>query len=104
MHPAVLELKQQLLDRYGDRLVRFIVFGSYARGDQTPESDIDVFVSLKGTVDRQIEDEIFGIYFSIELERDVVLDVKTFSEEDIQNTIVGAIPLVENVLREGIPV
>lgn len=103
MHAAVHELKKRLQERYGDRLCRFLVFGSYARGDNAPDSDIDIFVTLEGKVDRQTENEIFDMYFPIELENDVVLDVKIFSEEDIQNTVLGAIPLVENVLSEGVP-
>ncbi len=104
MHPAVLEFKRQLQERYGDRLARFLVFGSYARGENTSESDIDVFVTLKGNVDRKIEDEIFDIFFKIELEYDVILDVKVFSEDELQNTVLGSMPLVEQVNAEGIPI
>ncbi len=36
----ILELKR----RYGDRIYEVIVFGSYARGDASDESDIDVLI------------------------------------------------------------
>jgi len=104
MHPAVLELKQQLINCYGDRLARFIVYGSYARGDYTPESDIDILVTLKGQVDRQIKNEVLEIYYAIELEYEVVFDVKVYSEEAVQNTILGATPLMESISREGVAV
>ncbi len=104
MHKAVLELKKRLQEQYGDRLVRFMVFGSYARGEQTPESDIDIFVTLHGTVDGKTEFAIWDISYEIELEFDVILNVKVYSEEDIQHTIIGATPFVETVLEEGIVV
>jgi len=104
MHPAVLELKKRLQDRYGDRIVRFLVFGSYARGDNSPESDIDVFVALFGKVDWKTEIDIFDIAYEIDLEYDILFDVKVFSEEDIQSTILGVTPFMEAVLREGQPV
>jgi predicted nucleotidyltransferase len=31
---------------YGERLAKIILYGSYARGEQTPESDIDLLVVL----------------------------------------------------------
>lgn len=40
-------LKQDLIQLYGDRLVHLTLFGSQARGDQEPESDIDVLVVLR---------------------------------------------------------
>lgn len=39
-----------LRDIYGARLKRLILFGSQARGDATPESDVDLLVVLEGPV------------------------------------------------------
>ncbi len=102
MHPAIFELKKRLEERYGERLVRFIVFGSYIRGENTPESDIDILVTLKGEVDSKTEIGIWEIALDVDLDYDVVFDVKVFSEDEIQNSIIGATPFVENVFAEGI--
>lgn len=34
---------------YGDKLLQVSLFGSYARGDNKPESDIDILVIVKGS-------------------------------------------------------
>ena len=44
------ELKASLVNLYGDRLFSVILFGSQARGEATPDSDIDVLVVLKERV------------------------------------------------------
>lgn len=38
---ALVEAKQKLEDLYGDRLKRVIVYGSQARGEARPDSDVD---------------------------------------------------------------
>ena len=38
----------RLREIYGPRLKRLVLFGSQARGDATPESDVDVLVVLDG--------------------------------------------------------
>lgn len=43
----VQAVKTGLQMLYGQRLAKLILFGSYARGDQHPESDIDFLVVLK---------------------------------------------------------
>ena len=48
---VVADLRRGYEQLYGDRLVRLMLFGSQARGDAEPGSDIDVLVVLKGTVD-----------------------------------------------------
>lgn len=41
------ELKWKAIEHYGDRLFSLVVFGSVAKGVNTPESDIDLLVVLK---------------------------------------------------------
>lgn len=44
------ELRQALQALYGDHLVRIVLFGSQARGDEEQGSDIDALVVLNGAV------------------------------------------------------
>ncbi|BBC25569.1 nucleotidyltransferase domain-containing protein [Pseudanabaena sp. ABRG5-3] len=51
------ELKASLVNLYGDRLFSLILFGSQARGEATPDSDIDVMVVLNDPVN--VAEEIY---------------------------------------------
>ena len=60
------ELKAALERRYGDRLVKLILFGSYARGEATEDSDIDVLAAIRGMT---------SAYREIEETNDIVTDL-----------------------------
>ena len=47
---TIVDLRRQFELLYCERLVRMVLFGSQARGDDEPESDIDVLVVLRGPV------------------------------------------------------
>jgi predicted nucleotidyltransferase len=47
LQPILKQLKQDLTTLYGDRLRHLTLFGSQARGDSDPDSDIDVLVVLR---------------------------------------------------------
>ena len=49
---VLLELKTGLQAMYDSRLKGLYLFGSYARGEQDPESDVDVLVVLDRFEDR----------------------------------------------------
>lgn len=54
---------------YGNRLSKVLLYGSYARGEQTPESDIDLLVVLNdaklsaGKEIRLMNDSLFNLGF-----------------------------------------
>lgn len=46
IEPMLREFKTALQGLYGNRLNEIILYGSYARGDYTDESDIDLMILL----------------------------------------------------------
>ncbi len=50
IEPILKELREELVKLYGERLDRLVLYGSQARGDAGPDSDIDVLVVLHGIV------------------------------------------------------
>jgi len=44
------QLRSHFEQLYGDRLTQMVLYGSQARGDADPDSDIDVLVVLKAPV------------------------------------------------------
>jgi predicted nucleotidyltransferase len=98
----VAELRRRFEALYGPRLVRMVLFGSQARGDAEPGSDIDVLVVLSGEVrlGEEIERTADNVT-SLCLEYDAVIAC-VFMDEDRFTHRNG--PLLRNVRREGVPV
>jgi predicted nucleotidyltransferase len=98
----VAELRRRLEPLYGERLERMILFGSQARGDAEPDSDIDVLVVLRGEVRPGEEIERTSeVVSELSLKHDVVLSRVFFSTD----RFTGAEgPFLMNVRREGIAV
>lgn len=49
------EVRQHLEALYSDKLAGILLYGSQARGDATPESDIDILVTLYDSFDSLTE-------------------------------------------------
>lgn len=96
------EFREELESLYQKRLKSVILYGSWARGDATEDSDIDVLIVLEGRVIPGKEiDRIIDIITEINLKHGVLISVYPVSEEDY-STINS--PLLINVRREGVPV
>jgi predicted nucleotidyltransferase len=53
--PILERFRAAVIEIYGDRLERVVLFGSRARGDAQPDSDYDVAVFLRDMPDRFAE-------------------------------------------------
>jgi predicted nucleotidyltransferase len=95
-------LKRELTSLLGDRLDRIILYGSYARGQAQPGSDIDVLIVLRGDFDYG---ELIRLTSSavsrLSLEHDVVISRAFVTPERYEQE---QSPFLLNVRREGVPV
>jgi predicted nucleotidyltransferase len=97
------ELRVLLEACYGERLKRLVLFGSQARGDAEPGSDIDVLVVLAGPVDTVEEWKRTGdLLYDLMCAHEYVLISCIFMDEERFITRNG--PLLRNIRREGVGV
>src|SRR6266508_863079 len=70
---------------YGQRLRKVVLFGSWARGDAHPESDIDLLVLLDDVKDRMAEHRAMNdILYRHSLDNDTVVTALPVSSEDFE--------------------
>ena len=95
------EVKKSLIGIYGNRLKGIILYGSYARGDFTDGSDIDIIILLDDVKEPLIsESENYShAIWEINLKYDIVVTVLPFSEEAYKTR---RLPVILNAKREGI--
>ena len=98
----VEQIRVRLEAKHGDRLVGVVVYGSEARGDAGPESDIDVLVLLDGPVDhgRDLEANLDALYpLALKIGRRISAKPVEATEYETLDC-----PLYRNVRPEGIAV
>lgn len=99
---AIKLFKDKLMEEYADRLIDIILYGSYARGDEDEESDIDLLVLLKSIEDfwkevhriSEIESKVHEIF-----DFKILISAIPVSVEDFYNK---KTPLFLNARKEGI--
>lgn len=90
------EFRREIENIYGDRLEEIILYGSHARGDATPNSDIDLLVVLRGTPGQEIDRMIDSS--SLNLKHNVLISVVPVSKKEYERP---RSPLLKNARREA---
>ena len=88
---------------YGSHLQKIILYGSYARGDATASSDIDIMilVDLDEMEIKKYANRLSDMTYDINLDYDVII-MPIVKNEAHFNHWVSAYPFYYNVKREGV--
>jgi uncharacterized protein len=98
----VQKCKESLSRYYGSRLKGVILYGSVARGETGPASDIDLLVLLSPPLDYFTElRQIVDLLYPIQLESEQLISAKPALASDYE---MGSIALYRNARREGVAV
>lgn len=102
---ALDEFKYKIKKKLGEQLVKIILFGSKARGEARPDSDIDVLIIIKRESEK-VRDNIVDIKMNINLKYNLFVSPVVYSKKEynyyksiptifIQNVYYDAIKLYE---------
>jgi predicted nucleotidyltransferase len=98
---SISALKKTLQKSFGSELELYL-FGSVARNNYEPDSDIDILVLVPGKVDTSLKEDIIDLAYDVELEFDVVFGIVVRSKEFWISEKAAAMPFHQNVQREAV--
>ena len=78
-------------------------FGSRARGDNDPESDLDVLVVVERS-DKKTKEIVRHLAWEIGFEAGLIISTLVLSDHDLHNSPLKESPIVHNIAAEGVSV
>jgi len=97
---AIRKCRAVLESHYGPRFKGLVLYGSVARDQASPDSDIDLLVLLSEPFDYSQElRQIIDLIYPIQLDVDQLISAKPTPVEQFE---AGSIQLYRNAKREGI--
>jgi predicted nucleotidyltransferase len=92
------ELKEGLIKELGDDLKSLILYGSVARGDFGPESDIDILIITRG---KQSAEKASDIKYDIDLKNGTFTSLFYSLQGELERKVSMGSPFLLNVMEEG---
>ena len=101
---ALTEFVKRLRCNLSTNVVDVRLFGSEARGEATPESDIDVLVVVQPESERAaLEDRAIDIAFDVNLEFGVYISPRVITPGILNDPVWRETPFIRNVAGESVP-
>ncbi len=99
---AIKEIKEKIKQLYRENLDNIILYGSFARGDYSEYSDIDLLITLKqmNTISEERKKYINDIS-EISLKYDTLVSILPVEAQQYEKNIK---PIFVNIHKEGVPV
>jgi predicted nucleotidyltransferase len=98
---SITELKKILVNRFGNAIELYL-FGSVARNDFGPESDIDVLALIPGGDDISLKKEVVDLAYDIELKNSIVFGIVVCSIEFWRSEKAAVMPFHRNLQKEAL--
>jgi len=99
---AVASFVDQLCQRYQKRILQSVLFGSKARGDSGPWSDIDILIIVDDE-EWRFQHAISTLAARVSLRYDVLIAPRVVGHERWERMSRHRFGLYEDVITEGIP-
>ncbi len=99
------ELAKAYTDVYGEDIVTILLYGSYARGDNNSESDVDVVAIVKGNREELQSKlkEIWDVSCDLELEYETILSPTVIPYDEYMK-YKDDLPYYRNIEKEGVKI
>lgn len=97
------QFKAAVEDALGKQIIELKLFGSKARGDDTPESDIDILVIVTDD-DWHICDTVYDIATDIFLRTDIFISPKVISKNKLEQIQKEGTSFLRNISRDALAV
>lgn len=102
MKNTPIHCKQILEQHYGRKFQGVVLYGSYARHQETEESDLDLLVLLSQPFDYFQElRRIVELLYPVQLESDALISAKPADSTAYRN---GELQLYRTIAREGVAI
>ena len=105
INKVISEFITTINNKFGDRIKKIILYGSYARGDFNTTSDIDIMILTNFTDDEiaQYRSEIVQLAYDIEWDNKFDIHLSPLVKNmDRFNYWLEALPFYMNVQKEGV--
>jgi uncharacterized protein len=99
---AVQKFLSRLQAAYGKQIRQAMLFGSKARGDAESDSDIDLLLLVEKET-WALKDEISGLAADINLEADLLIDIRVIGVERWQRMAKIQAGLYRTISQDAIP-
>ena len=98
---ALLDFTERLRRDFPGEVKQVMLFGSKARGDFGPHSDVDVWIMTTHD-DWRLRDAIVGCAFDLLIETGVFISPRVVSAQHVRRLRRSHSPLLEDVRKDGL--
>lgn len=81
---------------------RIILFGSKARGEDDPESDIDLLLLTRRALSREEERMVIDLLFPLQLQHEVIFSTLEVPTAEWEHGLYQVLPLRAEIERDGV--
>lgn len=101
LHKKLCEMCEAIGKIYANDIEEVVMYGSYARGQETYESDIDMAIVLKANQTDEQYDQLTDVVVDYELDIGITLSIISIEKNEFKEWK-NTLPFYKNLAKEGI--